>query len=87
MLPTREEKLRRYFLFTYPSMNTTPDAVDEELARVKAAATVAALDLNERLTLDEDMILQVSQEDPTYQLLVARGLAGDWHPQGSQEIA
>ncbi|KAK4313454.1 hypothetical protein Pmani_015211 [Petrolisthes manimaculis] len=79
------------FLSRYPSMRTPPDATDEEqgedLAAAMAAAVVANLDLSDSLTLDEDMVLQASQDDPVYQLLIARVLAGDWHPQKAQEIA
>ncbi|MPC46001.1 hypothetical protein E2C01_039708 [Portunus trituberculatus] len=52
-----------------------------------AVATVAALELQDNLTLDKDMVLQASRNDPVYQLLLARVLAGDWHPQRSQELA
>lgn len=51
-----------------------------------AVATVAALELQDSLTLDEDMVLQASRNDPVYQLLLARVLAGDWHPHKSQEL-
>lgn len=79
------------FLSRYPSMITPPDETDgerdEELAAAMAAAVVAALDLSDSLTLDEDMVLHASQDDPVYQLLIARVLAGDWHPQRAQELA
>lgn len=72
-------------------MKTEPDVVDEEqdeeLSVAMAVATVAALDLSECLTLDEDIVLQASQDDPVYQLLVAKVLAGDWHPQRSLELS
>ena len=79
------------FLSRYPSMKSPPSVLDEEqdeeLSVAMAVATVAALDIQESLTLDEDMVLQASRDDPVYQLLVARVLAGDWHPQRSQELA
>ena len=79
------------FLSRYPSMKMSPDVMDEEqgeeLSVAVTAATVAALDLHESLTLDEDMVLQASQDDPVYQLLIAKVLAGDWHHQRSQELA
>ncbi|KAK3883907.1 hypothetical protein Pcinc_011809 [Petrolisthes cinctipes] len=79
------------FLSRYPSMKTPPDATDEEqgedLAAAMATAVVANLDLSDSLALDEDMVLQASQDDPVYQLLIERVLAGDWHPQRAQEIA
>ena len=79
------------FMSRYPSMKTPPDTTDEEqdeeLAAAMAASVVAALDLSDSLTLDEDMVLQASQDDPVYQLLVAKVLAGDWHPQRAQELA
>lgn len=78
------------FLSRYLDLKAPPDGVDEEhdedMTRAMAAATVAALDLSEHLTLDEEMVLQASLEDPSYQLLVAKVLASDWHPHGSQEI-
>ena len=79
------------FLSRYPAMKTQPDVADEDLDSdlvvAMATATVAALDLGDRITLDEDTVLQASQDDPTYQLLVARVLDGGWHPQRSQEVA
>ena len=48
---------------------------------------MAALDVSERLTLDEETVLQASLMDPTYQLLMAKVLAEDWHPHRAQEIA
>ena len=48
------------------------------------AAVVESLDLSDSLTLDGDMVFQ---DDPVYQLLVAKVLAGDWHPQRTQELA
>ena len=50
------------------------------------AATVAALNFDNCLTLDKDRVLQASQQDPVYQLFVAKVLAGDWHPHRAQEI-
>ena len=77
------------FLSRYPTMRTPPDAADDDLdgdlSEAVAAATVAALDLGDRLTLDEDMVLQASQDDPAYQLLLAKVLDGGWHRQRSQE--
>ncbi|XP_063871052.1 uncharacterized protein K02A2.6-like [Scylla paramamosain] len=71
-------------------MKTAPGALeeeqDEELSAAMAVATVAALELQDSLILDEDMVLQASRNDPVYQLLLARVLAGDWHPQKSQEL-
>ena len=78
-------------LSRFPAMKIPPDTTDEEqdeeLAAAMAASVVAALDLSDSLTLDEDMVLQASQDDPVYQLLVAKVLAGDWHPQRAQELA
>ncbi|XP_063888607.1 uncharacterized protein LOC135115606 [Scylla paramamosain] len=71
-----------YFLSRYPSMKSPPSVLDEEqdeeLAVAMTVATVAALDLQDSLTLDEDMVLQVSRDDPVYQL--------HWHPQRSKEL-
>ena len=79
------------FLSRYPSMRSPPSVLDEEqdeeLTVAMAVATVAALDLQDNLTLDEDTVLQASRDDPVYKLLLARVLAGDWHPQRSQELA
>ena len=79
------------FLSRYPAMKLPPDAADEDLdddlSVAVATATVAALNLSDRLTLDEEAVLQASQDDPTYQLLVARVLDGAWNPRRSQEMA
>ena len=78
------------FLSRYPALKAPPDGQDEEqmeeLAGAMAAATVAALSFTECLTLDEEVVLQASQEDPVYQLLVAKVLTGDWHPHRAQEL-
>lgn len=78
------------FLSRYPSMKTPPGMTDEEqneeLAAAMTASMVAALDLSDSLTLDEDMVLLASKDDPAYQLLLAKVLAGDWHPQRAQEL-
>ncbi|XP_063888605.1 uncharacterized protein LOC135115603 [Scylla paramamosain] len=78
------------FLSRYPTLKASPDGHDEEqveeLAGAMAAATIAALTFNECLTLDEEVVLRASQQDPAYQLLVAKVLAGDWHPHRAQEI-
>ncbi|MPC41892.1 hypothetical protein E2C01_035500 [Portunus trituberculatus] len=52
-----------------------------------SAATVAALDLSGCATIDEEMVLQMALEDPTYQSLVSRVSSGDWGPHKSQEPA
>ncbi|KAK8381424.1 hypothetical protein O3P69_018480 [Scylla paramamosain] len=61
-------------------MKAAPGALeeeqDEELSAAMAIATVAALELQDSLTLDEDVVLQASRNDPMYQLLLARVLAG-----------
>ena len=58
------------FLSRYPSMKAIPGALeeeqDEELSVAMAVATVAALELQDSLTLDEDMVLQASKNDPVY---------------------
>ncbi|XP_045137913.1 uncharacterized protein K02A2.6-like [Portunus trituberculatus] len=51
-----------------------------------AAATVAALNFDDCHTLDKEWVLQTSHQDPVYQLLVAKVLAGNWHPHRAQEI-
>ena len=79
------------FLSRYPALKAPPDGQDEEqveeLTGALAAATVAALEFSERLALDEEAVLKESQQDPTYQLLVAKVLAGDWNSNKGQEIA
>ncbi|XP_063846184.1 uncharacterized protein LOC135092003 [Scylla paramamosain] len=78
------------FLSRYPSMKSPSvlyEEQDEELAMAMAVATVAALDLQDSLTFDEDMVLQASQDDLVYQILLAKVLASDWHPQRSEELA
>ena len=51
-----------------------------------AVATVAALDLNDRVKLDEDTVLQAAQDDPTYQLLLAKVTGDAWLDRRSQEM-
>ncbi|XP_042224308.1 uncharacterized protein LOC121868104 [Homarus americanus] len=63
------------------------DDQDEDLVVAMVAATVAALDFSDCATLDKEMVLQASLEDPVYQLLVVKVLADNWHSCGSQEIA
>lgn len=50
-----------------------------------AAATMAAMDIGEHLTLKEETILQASPQDTAYQLMVAKVLASDWHLHKLQE--
>lgn len=59
------------FLSRYSALKTQPDFLDKDLSVGMAAATVPSLDFGKRATLDEDMVLQASLEDPIYQLLVA----------------
>ena len=58
------------FLSRYPALKAPPDGHDEEqmeeLAGAMAAATVAALVFDERLTLDEEVVLRASQKDPAF---------------------
>ncbi|XP_045122674.1 uncharacterized protein LOC123511117 [Portunus trituberculatus] len=79
------------FLSRYPSAKAAPDEVDEDqdvaIAAAMSAAAVAALDLSGCTTIDEEMVLQVALEDPTYQSLVSRVCSGDWRPHKSQELA
>ncbi|XP_045111712.1 uncharacterized protein LOC123504872 [Portunus trituberculatus] len=79
------------FLSRYPVAKCTPDEMDEDqdvdITAVISAATVAALDLSGCATIDEEMVLQVALEDPTYQSLVSRVSSGDWRPHKSQEPA
>ncbi|MPC59161.1 hypothetical protein E2C01_053176 [Portunus trituberculatus] len=46
-----------------------------------------APDLNDSLTLDEDMVLQASHDDSVYQLLIAEVLSHDWYPKRAEEMA
>ena len=77
------------FLSRFPALKATPDEddheLDEDLSTAVASATVSALE--EGHVLDEEMVKKATVDDPVYQLLVARVLAGDWHPQKAQEIA
>ena len=79
------------FLSRYPAMRAAPDAadsvLDEEVEAAVAAATIAALDLGDRVTLDEEDILVAAQDDPTYQLLLAKVTEDTWHDCKSQEMA
>lgn len=79
------------FLSRYPAAKAAPDEVDEDqdvaIAAAMSAAAVAALDLSGCTTIDEEMVLQVALEDPTYQSLVSRVCSGDWRPHKSQELA
>lgn len=65
----------------YPAHNAPPDGQDdkqvEELLGAMAEATLTALNFDDCITLDEDRVLQMSRQDPVYQLLVAKVLAGD----------
>ena len=40
----------------------------------------------ESLMLDEADLLRAAAEDPVYQMLIAKVLASDWHPQRSREV-
>ncbi|XP_063859165.1 uncharacterized protein LOC135100132 [Scylla paramamosain] len=79
------------FLSRYPAAKAAPDEVDEDqdvaITAAMSAAAVAALDLSGCTTIDEEMVLQVALEDPTYQSLVSRVCSGDWRPHKSQELA
>lgn len=78
------------FLSRYPALKAPPDGEDneleEELSVATAAATVAILE-EESYTLDEETVRRAAEDDPVYQLLLAKVIADDWHPQKSQEIA
>ncbi|KAK8377981.1 hypothetical protein O3P69_018713 [Scylla paramamosain] len=54
----------------YPAAKAAPDEVDEDqdvaIAAAMSAAAVAALDLSGCTAIDEEMVLQVALEDPTY---------------------
>ena len=74
------------FLSRFPALKATPDEddrdLDEDLSTAVAAATVSALE--EGHVIDEEMVKKAAADDPVYQLLVARVLTGDWHPQKAQ---
>ncbi|MPC40444.1 hypothetical protein E2C01_034001 [Portunus trituberculatus] len=65
----------------YPIAKCTPDEIDVDqdvdIAAAISLATVAALDLSGCATIEDEMVLQVALEDPTYQSLVLRVSSGD----------
>ena len=68
------------FLSRYPSLRTSPDSVDEELADQIECITVAAvIDAlhSECLIYSEEDIQKIALEDPVYQMLVAKVIAKD----------
>ena len=78
------------FLSRYPALrspSTDTDAyLDEDLAEAVAAAVVATAG-DEGHILDETVVRRFAADDPVYQLLLAKVLAGDWHQHKSQEVA
>ncbi|XP_076050210.1 uncharacterized protein LOC143030874 [Oratosquilla oratoria] len=78
------------FLSRYPALCAPPDVIDEELANdmeaAVAAATVAVLDSDDQIALENSAVVQAAADDPDYQLLIAKVTAGDWHPQRAQEL-
>ena len=77
------------FLSRYPALRTSPDSTDEDLAEEIEVAFVAAVEAiihEDCITLDEADIQKAASDDPVYQMLIAKVLAGDWHSQRSQEV-
>ena len=68
----------------------SPDEVDneldEDLSIAVVSATIEALERDGHI-MDKETVKRAAMDDPVYQLLMAKVLAGDWHPQKSQEIA
>ncbi|KAK3882768.1 hypothetical protein Pcinc_012877 [Petrolisthes cinctipes] len=79
------------FLSRYPTLRAALDTVNEDLATdmevATVAATTAAFADNGCITLDEVSVKNATIDDPVYQLLVAKVLAGDWCPKRSWEVA
>ena len=78
------------FLSRYPLIRNQPNTSDVELEDELSAAVIAAVTeaVNyEGKVMDEGVLRQAAVQDPVYQLLVARVLAGDWCAQRSQELA
>ena len=71
-------------------MKASPDdddnELDEDIAAAVSWATVAALDIGERVTIDEEDIVRAAQDDPAYQLLRAKVTDDTWHERRSQEM-
>ena len=78
------------FLSRFPALRMSPDEVDneldEDLSIAVVSATIEALERDGHI-MDEENVKRAAMDDPVYQLLMAKVLAGDWHPQKSQEIA
>ena len=77
------------FLSRFPALKSPPDAVDSDLDDDLMIAVISATveNLENGRIMDEETVRRAAADDPVYQLLVAKVLAGDWHPQKAQEIA
>ena len=78
------------FLSRYPAMKAAPEEEDldleEEIASVTSLATVAALSAVERVTMDEEMVVQAARNDLTYQALLAKVMEDSWLDRRSKEV-
>ncbi|MPC54822.1 Retrovirus-related Pol polyprotein from transposon opus [Portunus trituberculatus] len=78
------------FLSRYPSLRVPPITddidLDEDIIGAVVAAVVASAE-HERRVVDEGEVKRAAAGNPTYQMLAAKVLAGDWHQHKAQEVA
>ncbi|CAL4166698.1 unnamed protein product [Meganyctiphanes norvegica] len=77
------------FLSRYPALRSSPNADDELLGEIEAV-TVAAVEEaihNDCIALKEADMQRAADDDPVYQMLIAKVYSNDWNAQKSQEVA
>lgn len=77
-------------LSRFPALKAKPDEddMDQEwdIAAATRAMTVAVLNQDSSIVMDEETVAKAAAEDPDYQLLMKKVQSGDWHPHKGQEI-
>ena len=76
-------------LSRFPALKAMPDEDDmdqeEDIAAAVRAVTVAVLNQDSSVIMDEETVTRAPAEDPEYQLLLSKVQSGDSHPHKAQE--